>query len=555
MGAEQSSSRGAATSHDRPKKTDYYDLLDLDPQATDDQIKRAYRKKALELHPDRNLGDVENATQRFAEVQSAYEVLSDPQERAWYDSHRDAILRGDDPADFDAAPEYHDVRIFTAEEIYALIGRFNKSVPLDDSPNSFFTILQDTFDRIAQGEIAAADWDGSTPIQYPPFGSSKDDGKVAKAFYGRWANFATRLSFSWKDKWRLSDAPDRRVRRLMEKENKKFREDALREFNDAVRSLVAFVRKRDPRYVPNTQSEAERQKILRDSAAAQAARSRAANQDKLGESFVVPEWARSRGDDAHVGEFSESEDESEVEVLECVVCNKTFKSEKQYEAHEKSKKHLKAVQQLKRQMEKENVDLLDQKRPTSISPTEPLSYDDPPDEDDSVDMDKASGSTTNAPPTLTPSRSAPEAGVAGDSQETKVTAVESVDGSDGDDNDDNDDNDDYASRDAVEARLNSKYNPLLDVGEDDIGEIGDEVADISLQESVTPTAKKVGKAKAKREKKAARQVATEEEQGSSRCGKCNAAFDSRSRLFKHLKDMPSHAATRQAPAKSGKKKR
>jgi len=46
-----------------------------------------------------------------------------------------------------------------------------------------------------------------------------------------------------------------------------------------------------------------------------------------------------------------------VEEIECVVCAKTFKSEKQYEAHERSKKHIKAVQQLQREMRKENAKL------------------------------------------------------------------------------------------------------------------------------------------------------------------------------------------------------
>jgi DnaJ family protein A protein 5 len=72
------------------------DSIGITTQTDRDRIKKAYRKKALELHPDRNYGNVENATKKFAEVQSAYEILSDPQERAWYDSHRDAILRNQD---------------------------------------------------------------------------------------------------------------------------------------------------------------------------------------------------------------------------------------------------------------------------------------------------------------------------------------------------------------------------------------------------------------------------------------------------------------------------
>ncbi|KAI2622632.1 DnaJ-domain-containing protein [Hypomontagnella submonticulosa] len=538
MGAQQSSTRGTAASDDSPKKVDYYELLGVDHQASDDEIKKAYRRKALELHPDRNYGDVDNATQKFAEVQSAYEILSDPQERAWYDSHRDAILRGDDPTDPAAAPEYHNVRVTTADEIFSLIGRFNKSVPLDDSPNSFFTVLRDTFERIAQAEDAAADWDGLAPVEYPSFGESTDDDKVAKAFYSRWSNFSTKLSFSWKDKWRLSDAPDRRVRRLMEKENKKFREDAIREFNDAVRSLVVFVRKRDPRYVTNTQSEAERQKILRDSAAAQAARSRAANQEKANDPFAVPEWAKSRDDELHQGEFSESEEESEVEHIECVVCDKIFKSEKQYEAHEKSKKHIKAVQQIQRQMKKENANFVLDEPVQTPSPKPPVVEDHSTNDDGSaadgsvtVDALHTDRSDQNEP---TPRTDAPA------------------------DSEDESEDDDYASRDAVEARLVSGKpgapNPLQGDEDGPVNDIAGGVEEVSLANS-EPT-KKMGKAKAKREKKAARQAASEVQDDSQQqqCSTCNAEFDSRSKLFKHLKETR-HAATKMVASKPGKKRR
>lgn len=47
---------------------------------TESRIKKAYKRKALELHPDRNYNDTERATKLFAEVQAAYEILSDPQE-------------------------------------------------------------------------------------------------------------------------------------------------------------------------------------------------------------------------------------------------------------------------------------------------------------------------------------------------------------------------------------------------------------------------------------------------------------------------------------------
>ncbi|RXG41253.1 hypothetical protein VDGE_30684 [Verticillium dahliae] len=130
MGAQQSSDRhqeqsGAGLA---AAKICYYELLGVDREATDEEIKKSYRRKALELHPDRNYDDVENATRRFAEIQSAYEVLSDPQERAWYDSHREAILRGADADDYDHPPEFNNIRLTSTEDILSLIRRFNSTM-------------------------------------------------------------------------------------------------------------------------------------------------------------------------------------------------------------------------------------------------------------------------------------------------------------------------------------------------------------------------------------------------------------------------------------------
>ncbi|KAL1848297.1 hypothetical protein Daus18300_013666 [Diaporthe australafricana] len=486
MGAQQSSQEGtgagSGNAHGGPatvRKTCYYEVLDVDRSATDAEIRKAYKKKALELHPDRNFNDAENATKRFAEVQTAYEILSDPQERAWYDSHRDAILRGDADSD-DAPPEHYNVRLTTTEEIMTLMGRFNRSVPFNDSPNGFFGILDVTFGQLATEEEAACDWEDVARVEYPPFGSSDDDyDVVAKPFYNAWSSFSTKKSFSWKEKWRLSDAPDRRVRRLMDKENKKMRDDAIRDFNDAVRSLVAFVKKRDPRYVPNTQSEAERQKVLRDSANAQAERARAANQEKLSEAYVA-DWAQSRGDnDDYNDEFATSEEESEVEHFECVVCNKTFKSEKQYEAHEKSKKHVKAVQQLRRQMKKEDLvfDLdepADQGLPRGDESQAPQAMQEPEECDVEVNA-----TTSNLQEVV-------EDDETGSSSETW--------------------NDEYAPREVVEGRLAPGSRVDSPSGKDSGDELESQMTEVTLGEGPAPK-KEMGKAKLKRAKKSAKQAA------------------------------------------------
>jgi len=63
---------------------DYYEVLGVPRNATEDEIKKAYRKLARENHPDRNPGD-KAAEQRFKEIQDAYDILSDKQKRAQFD--------------------------------------------------------------------------------------------------------------------------------------------------------------------------------------------------------------------------------------------------------------------------------------------------------------------------------------------------------------------------------------------------------------------------------------------------------------------------------------
>ncbi|KAJ5593016.1 hypothetical protein N7537_009920 [Penicillium hordei] len=541
MGQFHSTSQASSGASEQPgQKTDYYELLGITRGATDEEIKKAYRKKALVLHPDRNYGNVDEATKLFAEIQSAYEVLADPQERAWYDSHSDAFLGTSGNTDDQHS---YNVRITTAEDVLKLFSKFSPRMEFSDSPTGFFGGLREQFEQLVLEERLACQWENQDPIEYPSFGSGNDDFEtVVRPFYAAWTGFSTQKSFAWKDAHRYSEAPDRRVRRMMEKENKRLREEGIREFNDAVRSLVAFIKKRDPRYKINAQSEAQRQETLRQSVAAQAARSRAVNQAKMRD-HVLPEWAQSEQPVA--GEDQESE-ESEVESFECVACHKYFKSQKQFEAHERSKKHLKAVKQLCWEMRMQNHELdleSADEASANAATTKPLEVDDREDEvfvasevdlglDASVkshDIDAEDRGSSHCSEKITP-LSEPETSPLPELD----TPTSSHD-------------DDYASREYVETRLRAEMNSLS-TGARDSSDIRDNSVPSDL--TAQSPALKMGKAKQKRAKKAAKQAS---QPTGFICANCQAPFTTRSKLFDHIRDLDHAQPLAWSVAKKGRK--
>jgi DnaJ family protein A protein 5 len=446
------------------------------------------------------------------------------------------------------------MRMTTANDLTRMMGKFRGNVDFSDSPNGFFGYVRETFQELAKEEEYAADYEDINVPDYPTFGHKDDThDDVVREFYSAWNGFSTVKSFAWMDRYRLSDAPDRRTRRLMEKENQKFRDDGRREFNEAVRTLVAFVRKRDPRYTPNTQSADEKAKAQRDARKAQAARARAAQMAKLEEEAqALPSWATARHES---DEEEETEEEVEEDVYECVACNKTFKSEKQWDAHERSKKHQKAIQSLKRKMQKDNAHLdLDKDAINSDVIT-------PADDDPGVDV---SASDTNGLDDSTQDLTGKtgELNVEDDGadetegKENIVSEPRIAPGVGSASEDDEDDEDDeYASRSDIEARLNglASTNASTHV---ETPTTDDALLDESIPkpDDAIPDVPKIGKAKLKKARRAAKQAENVDTDSSIKCAGCDASFSSKTKLHQHLDEHPKHAALKSVPGGKGKKK-
>lgn len=371
----------------------HYEVLGVDRDADDGTLKAAYRKGALQWHPDKNQYRLEEADVRFKELQNAYEVLSDKHERAWYDSHRDAILRsgethqaggdggvtpGQRPSDELDPFQYFSTSCYSG---------------YNDGAKGFYTVYSTVFHKLAEEErqapAAQSDQQGAeSASSLPAFGNSSLSGPEVAAFYSSWTNYTTMKDFAWADKYNPAAAPNRKVRRLMEDENKKERKGVKRSHNDAVRELVAFVRKRDKRLAAHQAEEAKRRMEREEEDKLRREQER---QERLQRALEVQEadWIQQGNQET---EQLEEEEESIPDDFYCPLCDKSFKSQKALANHERSKQHVRAVEALRTELEEEEQAL----DSVSEAGTSELAQDDEADgqanaQTDAVDGQKASG--------------------------------------------------------------------------------------------------------------------------------------------------------------------
>lgn len=327
-----------------PKRC-YYEILGLSRDCSPSEIKLAFRRLALSLHPDKQApgSDVAAATAAFQELQHAHSVLSDPQERAYYDSHRSQILFADPVSSRSGGA--------SASPVPDLFSFFSTSAfsGFSDSGRGFYKVYGDVFDKVYAQEVAYACRMGipTDSIPTPPVIGNLDSYYTqVTAFYNYWLGFGSVMDFGWAAEWDSARGESRRERRLMEEDNKKAMRKARREYNDAVRGLAAFCKKRDKRVVDMAlKKKAEEAKKKMEEIERKKAEERKKKERAM--SYQEPEWARVDEDELVFEEEDDEEMREKKEELYCVACNKKFKSEKQWKNHEQSKKHKDKVAELR----------------------------------------------------------------------------------------------------------------------------------------------------------------------------------------------------------------
>ena len=340
----------------------YYDVLNIAQSATAAEIKTAYRRLALEYHPDKN--PTPAAEQMFKTIVEAYETLSDEKERAWYDSHKNAVLYGDD-----AAAEDAESWLFPYFRSDCFSG-------VHDATGGFFAVFRNVFDNVRANEPKG----GKNTPPLPSFGTSQTDSDDVLRFYECWREFTSRQSFAWCDTYPEHQATCRYERRAMAQENSAIRAHKKKSYTMTVRLLVKHVQSHDPRFgAALLRRRAAREDKQRQAAARQAEKRRAelerlrasAQEEISSESdsekenlYVELLWGqmaqtRKPGDGAkksapadRAAAVLEALSELDIEAEEqpvgfpCQPCGKTFQTEKELGAHMKTSKHRQAVKAL-----------------------------------------------------------------------------------------------------------------------------------------------------------------------------------------------------------------
>ncbi|XP_044477578.1 DNAJ protein JJJ1 homolog [Mangifera indica] len=204
-----------------------YEVLGLTVNSSPEEIRSAYKKLALQCHPDKLLRSGlthHQATAQFQELNFAYSVLSDPKQRAWYDSHRARILFSDLDSFFSSVPS---LSFHFSHPAFPTFSGYS------DYGNGFYKVYSDFFNKIHNNEINFVKKVGlelGTVWDAPRMGNLQSPVKAVREFYNYWRGFSAVMDCRW-----------------VEGKTALEREELKGEYNERVRKMAEFVRKRDKR--------------------------------------------------------------------------------------------------------------------------------------------------------------------------------------------------------------------------------------------------------------------------------------------------------------------
>lgn len=203
------------------------------------------------------------------------------------------------------------------------------------------------FEQISTEDVEYVDDPADMENLYPDFGNSESSFDDVLKFYGRWDAYSTKKSYVWVDKYDIREAPNRFVRRQIERENKKQRDKARKERNEEVQALVAYVKKRDKRLSAYRKKLEERKEEIARQTQERMMKDRQERQKRM-EDFREAEWSSMATLEKELemleknvsAEFQDQEessndtisDEEEIEdllaALYCPACDRMFKTAK-----------------------------------------------------------------------------------------------------------------------------------------------------------------------------------------------------------------------------------
>ena len=279
-------------SNSEKESENYYSILGLEKEfinATPEEIRKNYKKLALQHHPDKKEinteKEKEEANKIWVRFQDAYETLTDPDKKQKYDSSFkfNEEIPDEDVSDkienFYKKLKYNDIisNIDTSYKIFENVdfdkinensnktnnnnNNNNNLVKNDELFNKINKINKKFFIEFGPVFLRNSIWSNRKPV--PKIGDMNSDIKKVRKFYNFWYNFSSWRDFEVEGEHNLEEAENRWEKRAMLKENKKLKASKIKEEKLRIKNLVDMAYRSDPRLLIVTKKDEEEKERIK----------------------------------------------------------------------------------------------------------------------------------------------------------------------------------------------------------------------------------------------------------------------------------------------------